>query len=363
MERREFLRNTGASATAGLTATLAAPAIAQGLPTVKWRLSSSYPKSLDILYGGAEALAKRVAAVTDGKFEIRVFAPGEIVPAFGVVDALQQGSIECAYTAPFYFFGKDPTIALGAAIPFGMNSRQMTAWTFAGGGLQLMREFYREYNIINFACGNTGAQMGGWFRKEVKTLDDIKGLKFRIGGFAGKVLERIGGVPQSIPAGDVYPALEKGTIDAAEWVGPYDDEKLGFNKIAKFYYYPCWWEGCSQADLYVNLKAWEALPKQYQLILESAAGETHVEVQANYDAKNPAALKRLVAGGAQLRAFPRAFLDAAWKASNEIYDELSKTNPKWKKVYESYSKFRDEEILWFRFAETGFDSFMASVKK
>jgi len=360
MKRRGFLK---AAATGGAATTLAAPAIAQTQPSIRWRLVSAYPKSLDTIYGASEGLAKRVGAATGGKFEIRTFAAGEIVPAFQVADAVQQGTVECAHAGALLLFGKDPTFALDAAIPFGMNSRQMTAWMYEGGGMQLLREFYRDFGIVNFPCGNTGAQMAGWFRKEIKSPDDIKGLKFRIGGFGGMVLERIGGVPQNIPPGDIYPALEKGTIDAAEFVGPYDDEKLGLHKIAKYYYYPGFWEGGSQISLYVGAKAWESLPKEYQAILEAAAAEAHVEMQAKYDARNPAALKRLVAGGAQLRAFPRPVLDAAWKASNEVYAELSAKNPKWKKVYEPYVKFRDEQILWFRFAEGSFDSFMASVKR
>ena len=360
MKRRKFLK---AAATGTAAATLAAPAIVRGQAQIKWRLVSAYPKTLDTIYGAAESMSKRVSAATGGKFDIRVFAAGEIVPAFQVADAVSQGTVECAHAGAVLLFGKDPTFALDAAIPFGMNSRQMTAWMYDGGGLALTREFYRDFNIVNFVCGNTGAQMAGWFRKEIKGVEDLKGLKMRIGGFGGVVLDRVGGVPQNIPPGDIYPALEKGTIDAAEFIGPYDDERLGLYKIAKYYYYPGWWEGGSQVSLYVGTKAWESLSKEYQAILESASAEAHVEMQAKYDARNPAALKRLVAGGAQLRQFPRPVLEASWKAANEVYAELSSKNAKWKKIYESYAKFRDDEILWFRFAEGGFDSFMASIKR
>jgi TRAP-type mannitol/chloroaromatic compound transport system substrate-binding protein len=361
MQRRAFVK----AAVAGSAGTaLAAPAIVRGQqPQIRWRLASSWPKNLDTIYAGAEVVAKRVSAATSGKFEIRVFGPGEIVPAFGVADAVQQGTVECAHTASVFFFGKDPTFALDGQIPFGMNSRQMTAWIYDGGGLQLLREFYRDYNIVNFACGNTGTQMGGWFRKEIKSVDDIKGLKFRIGGFGGVVFQRLGAVPQNIPAGDIYTSLEKGTIDAAEFIGPYDDEKLGLYKIAKFYHYPSYWDPNGQITMYVNAKAWESLPKDYQSIFEAACSDAHVDMQAKYDSRNPAALKRLVAGGAQLRPFPRTMADAAWKSANELYAELSAKNPKWKKVYESYAKFRDDEILWFRFAEGSFDGYMASLKR
>ncbi len=227
------------------------------------------------------------------------------MPAFGVVDGVQNATVEMAHTAPYYFFGKDPTFALGCAIPFGLNSRQMTAWMYEGNGLKLMREFYAKYNIINFPGGNTGAQMGGWFRKEIKSLADMKGLKFRIGGFGGKVIERIGGVPQNIPGGEIYQALEKGTIDAAEWVGPYDDQKLGFYKVAPYYAYPGWWEGGPQLDFFINTKAYEGLSSEYKAIVEAAATYAHVDMQAKYDARNPAALKTLVGSGAKLFRFPR----------------------------------------------------------
>ena len=360
MKRRAFVK-TATAATA--TAILGAPAVVRAQAQVKWRLASSWPKNLDTIYGGAEVVAKRVAAATGGKFEIRVFGPGEIVPALQVLDAVQQGTVECAHTASVFFFGKDPTFAMDGQLPFGMTSRQMTAWIYDGGGLQLLREFYKDYNIVNFPCGNTGTQMGGWFRKELKSVADLKGLKFRIGGFGGVLLERLGVVPQQIAGGDIYPALERGTIDAAEFIGPYDDEKLGLYKIAKYYYYPSYWDPCGQITMYVNTKQWEALPKEYQAIFEAACAEAHVDMQAKYDSRNPAALKRLVAGGAQLRQFPRDIGEAAYKAANAIFEENSAKNEKWKKIYGSFSKFRDDEILWFRFAEGSFDAMMNSLKR
>ena len=360
MQRRSFLKQAGRGLATG-SALAAVPAIAAE-PAVRWRLVSSFPKNLDTIFGAAELFARQVSAMSEGRFQISVHAAGEITPAFGVVDAVQQGAVECAQTAAYYFFGKDETFALGCAIPFGLNSRQTNAWMYHGNGLSLMREFYRSYNIISFPLGNTGAQMGGWFRKEIKTLADMKGVKMRIGGFGGRIIERIGGVPQNIPGGDIYPALEKGTIDAAEWVGPYDDLKLGFHKIAQHYYYPAWWEGGAQLDLFVNTKAWEVLPAVYKAIIESAAAHAHVDVQANYDVKNPQALKELYAGGTKLHAFPRDMMNASFKASMDYYAELSAKNPNWKKVYEDYNTFRRDQNLWFRFAEMGFDEFMQAQK-
>ena len=355
MERRKFLQNAGI---AGILAAGAAPAVHAQAPAIRWRLASSFPKALDTIYGAADTFSKAVSEATGGKFTISVHAGGELMPPFGVVDGVQQGTVECAHTAPYYFFGKDDTFAIDCAIPFGLNSRQMTAWMYEGNGMKLMREFYASYNIVNFPMGNTGAQMGGWYRKEIKSLADIKGLKMRIGGFGGKVLSAIGGVPQNIPGGEIYQALEKGTIDATEWVGPYDDEKLGFVKVAKHYYYPGWWEGGPQLSLYVNQKAYDALPADYKAILASAASHAHVVMQAKYDAKNPAALKRLVASGAKLHVFDKSILKAAHDAAMALYDDLSAKNPAWKKVYSDYAAFRDEQHLWFRFAEAGFDNFM-----
>ncbi|WP_302173111.1 TRAP transporter substrate-binding protein [uncultured Hydrogenophaga sp.] len=358
MDRRSILKHTGM---AGVLAAGIAPAV-HAQAAIRWRLTSSFPKALDTIHGAADVFAKKVGEMTGGRFQVTVHAPGELVPAFGVVDAVQAGTVEAGHTAPYYYFGKDDTFAIGTAIPFGLNSRQLTSWYYEGNGLKLFREFYNQYNIVNFPGGNTGAQMGGWFRKEVKTVADLKGLKFRVGGFAGKVLSRMGVVPQNIPGGEIYQALEKGTIDATEWIGPYDDEKLGFQKVAKNYYYPGFWEGGAQLDFYINKAAFNALSPENKAIVEMAASHAHTTMQAIYDARNPAALKRLVAGGAKVQAFPKAIMDAAFKESMALYDELSQSNPNWKKIYGDYAAFRKEQNLWFRFTEGQFDRYMQSAK-
>ncbi len=359
--RRKFL---GSSAAAMAAVPLLSAAQSSALPVIKWRMTSSFPKSLDTIYGGAEGIVRRVASATGGKFQIQVFAAGELVPALQAMDAVQNNTVECAHTAPYFYFGKDPTFAFGCAVPFGMNARHQNAWMYHGGGLALMREFYSHYNIINFPAGNTGAQMGGWFRKEIKTVADLKGLKFRVGGFAGRVLAKLGVVPTQIAASDIYPSLERGQIDAAEWVGPYDDEKLGFYKVAKNYYYPGWWEGGPELDLFVNVGAWNALPAEYKSILEAACAEANVEMLAKYDALNPAALRRLVVNHkVQLRPFSREILNACWLAANEVYAEESARNPKFKKIYEAWKTFRDDQILWSRVAEQNFDHFMAGANQ
>ncbi|MDB5942250.1 MAG: Twin-arginine translocation pathway signal [Ramlibacter sp.] len=358
MDRRALIKNAGI---AGVLAAGIAPAV-HAQATVRWRLASSFPKSLDTLFGGAEVFAKAVRNMSGGKFEISTHAAGELMPAFGVVDGVQQGSVEIAQTAPYYFFGKDEAFTLGCAIPFGLNSRQLTAWMHEGNGLKLMREFYAKYNIINFPAGNTGSQMGGWFRKEIKSSKDLKGLKFRIAGFAGKILERMGTVPQNLPGGEIYTALEKGTLDAAEWVGPYDDQKLGFVKVAPFYYYPGFWEGSAQVDFFVNQKAWDALSAENKAIVEAASSQSLIDIQAKYDARNPIALKQLVAQGAKLRPFPNDMMNEAFKISNEIYAETSAKNPAFGKIYADLAKFRADQNLWFRFTEATFDRFMQAQK-
>ena len=359
MERRSFVRGAGL---AGVLAAGAAPAFVHAQANIRWRMASSFPRSLDTIYGASEVLAKKVGEMTGGKFEISTHAAGELMPAFGVVDGVQQGTVEMAHTAPYYFFGKDETFALGCAIPFGLNSRQMTAWMYEGNGLKLMREFYAGYNIVNFPAGNTGTQMGGWYRKEIKSVADIKGLKFRVGGFAGKVIERMGGVPQNIPGGEIYQALEKGTIDAAEWIGPYDDLKLGFNKVAPNYYYPGWWEGGPQLDLFVNSKAYNGLSAEYKAILQAASSFAHTEMQAKYDAKNPEALRQLVGSGTKLFRFTKDVMDTAFKESMALYSDISAKNANWKKIYTDYANFRKDQNLWFRFAESSFDDFMQAQK-
>ena len=359
MERRSFLKKAAAGVAA---TTVAAPAIAQSQPSIQWRLAASWPKSLDTLYGGAELVARRVGEITDGKFTIRTFAAGEIVPALQVLDAVQAGTVELGHTATYYYFGKDPAFALGTSVCFGMNTRQTNAWYYFGGGREAMEPLFRDYGCIAIPAGNTGCQMGGWYRKEIKSLDDLKGMKMRIGGMAGLILAKLGVVPQLIGGPDIYPALEKGTIDSAEWVGPYDDEKLGFNKIAQYYYAPGYWEGGPMLMTLVNEKKWNELPKAYQAALTTACGEANVWMPAKYDAENPAAMRRLIAGGTKLRRFPQAVLEAAEKASYELYEELKAKSKHWARIYPQWLKFRDEQFQWFRVAESTYDNYVLNSK-
>lgn len=359
MKRRDFLTKSGV----GLAVSaMAAPALAQttaasALPNIKWRMVSSFPKSLDTIYGSQEDLCKRVGELTEGKFEIRSFAGGEIVGGLQVLDAVQAGTVECGQSLSTYYFGKNTALAFDGGIAFGLNSRQQAAWMYYGGGLELVREVFAKYNCLPIPCGNVGVQMGGWFRKEIKSLKDLKGLKMRIGGMGGLVLAKLGAVPQQIAPADIYTALEKGTVDAAEWIGPYDDEKLGFYKVAKHYYTPGWWEGSAQITALVNIKQWEALPKPYQAALEAACSEQTLKMMAKYDAKNPEGMRRLLGQGVKLHAFPRDVMEAAYKATFELYGELSEKNPDFKKLYASWLAFRESQIQWFRVAENNLDNF------
>ena len=359
MKRREFLKAAGVGMTASA---VAAPAIAQSMPEVKWRLAASWQKSLDTLFGGCEYFAKRVSEITDNKFQIQVFAAGELVPGLQVLDAVQNGTVEMGNTALYYYWGKDPAFTFGTALPFGLNARQMNSWLRFGDGADLLNDLLKNFNCTGVAAANTGAQMGGWFRKEIKSIDDLKGLKMRIGGFAGTIMAKVGLVPQQLAAGDIYPALEKGTLDACEWVGPYDDEKLGFYKVAKYYYYPGWWEGCGQAHNITNLAKWNELPKNYQSAILTASGDAWEWVIGRYDYNNPPALRRLLSQGVLLRAFPQDVMEACYKAAIEIYADLSKTNPHFKKLYDSLVAYRGDSLVWLQVAELSFDSFMIRMR-
>lgn len=359
MNRRSAIKTAFTSAV-GLAAasTLARPALAQSSPKITWRMTSSFPKTLDTIFGAAATMTKYVREATDGNFDIQLFAAGELVPALQAADAVTSGTLEACHTASYYYWGKDPTWALATAVPFTFNSRQMNAWLNYGGGNEAINEFFATQGIHGIPCGNTGAQMGGWYRKEINTVEDLKGMKMRVGGFAGAVMGKLGLVPQQIAPGDIYPSLEKGTIDAAEWIGPYDDEKLGLNKVAKYYYYPGWWEGGPTLHAMFNLAKWNELPKSYQSILTAACYAANGDMLASYDAKNPPALRRLVAGGAELRQFSRDILSACFDASNATYEELSAKNPTFKKIRESQVAFRKDAYLWAQITEYTFDTFM-----
>jgi TRAP-type mannitol/chloroaromatic compound transport system substrate-binding protein len=364
MDRRSFLTKAAVGGVGAATATaLAAPALAQSSPKITWRVTSGFPKSLDTIYGAAETMAKYVSEATDGNFTMQVFPAGELVPGLEAAEAAATASVEAAHTAAYYDWGKDPTNALGTTVPFGLNYRQMNAWLYHGGGIDMLNEFFATRNLYYLPCGNTGVQMGGWFRKEINSLADLQGLKMRIGGFGGSIIAKLGVVPQQLAGGDIYPSLEKGTIDAAEFVGPYDDEKLGFNKVAPFYYYPGWWEGGPTLSTMINLDQWNSLPPAYQAIVKTACEASNSNMMANYDWKNPTALKSLVANGAQLRPFPADVMAAAYEAATSTYAEISATNAPFKKIYDSQQAFKRDAYLWAQIAEYNYDIFMMQMQQ
>ncbi|MDO8299621.1 TRAP transporter substrate-binding protein [Lacisediminimonas sp.] len=354
MQRRGFLKQAGAAAALG---SLAAPALAQAKQSVKWRMSTGWPKSLDTVYGSADEMCKRVGELTEGGFEIRAFAGGEIVPPGQNMDAVSNNTVECNHVLSSFFIGKNTALAFDAGLAFGLSARQHNAWVQYGGGMAALRKLYQQYGIVNFVCGNVGVQMGGWYRKEIKSVADLKGLKMRIGGLGGMVLQKLGVVPQQIATSDIYPALEKGTIDAAEWIGPYDDEKLGLNKVAKYYYAPGWWEGSASITSMVNAKAWEALPPLYKAAFECAANEQTMKMLAKYDARNPDALRKLLGQGAQLRYFPKDVMNAAFKSSMELFGELSEKNADFKAIYPAWKAFQRDQANWFKVADNYLDSY------
>ena len=390
MDRRSLIASSGAVGLAGLLAacgkkeevatqpapsTPAAPASAVTAPAapvapavhtgqaIRWRLASSFPKSLDTIYGSAEKFSQTVKALSGGKFEVSVHPAGELMPAFGVVDALEKDTIEMAQSAAYYFAGKDPIFSMSCAIPFGLTTLQMAAWKLHGNGGKLLNEFFAKYNFRTMSAGNTTTQMGGWYRKEIKSVADLKGLKMRLGGgIFGEAMAKLGVVAQSLPAGEIYQALEKGTLDAAEFVGPYDDEKLGFNKVAPYYYYPGWFEGGADLEFFINNKKYEALSAENKAILQAACAVAAQDMTAKYGAQNPPALKRLVGGGTKLTLFPKAVMDAGWKATQEVCAAHSAKSPEFKKIYDDMRNFQRDQILWNRFSEYPFNQYMNTLK-
>ncbi len=373
MKRRHFLRRAGSAAAAsvaalglgacqdkqGATAAPAAPAV-HADAAVRWRMTSSFPKSLDILFRNAEHFTQRLRELTDGRFDIRVFPAGEIVPGLQALDAVQQGTVEMTHTCSYYYVGKDKTFGFGTSMPFGMNARQMNAWVYFGGGQALLDEFYASYGIVSFPAGSTGVQMGGWWRKPIHSLSDLQGVKMRIAGIGGAVMEKLGVLPQQLAGGDIYPALEKGTIDAAELVGPYDDEKTGLFQVAKHYYTPGWWEPGPMIHFFVGRKAWEGLSKAYQDAFRVAAAEANLLTTAEYDHGNPLAMARLLQQGVKLERYPEEVLKAAHEATLAFYAEESGRNPAFAKLHESWNRYRKNQNSWFSVAETPLDRFMQS---
>jgi TRAP-type mannitol/chloroaromatic compound transport system substrate-binding protein len=355
IKRRDFLKKagTGAAGAAAFGAcgggegAAAGAAQAGGVsgPRVSWRLATSFPPSLDILHGAGVYVAQRVEALTGGNFTIRVYAAGEIVPGLQVMDAVMQGTVQCGVSPGYYYIGKNPALAFDTAIPFGLSTRQQYSWMTQGGGLELINSIYADFGVTSLVCNSTGGQMGGWFREPIGSLSELAGLRFRIPGIGGEIMARLGVTVQNLQASEIYPALERGAIDATEWVGPYDDEKLGLYQVAKNYYYPGWWEPGVTMGLLISLDAYNELPEAYQEALKSACGETFANRLASYDHHNPLALQRLINDhGVTVREYSRDIMDAAWRESNAYLEEQAAEDATFRRVYDSYKAFRD--VQW-----------------
>jgi TRAP-type mannitol/chloroaromatic compound transport system substrate-binding protein len=369
VNRRDFLGTALAGAAAGALVTgcgpdagregAGAPTV-QAAPNVMWRCASSFPRGLDTLFGSAQRLSQYVENLTEGRFQVRVYPAGELVPGLQVMDAVQQGTVQLGHTASYYFTGKNPVLAFDTCVPFGLTSRQQSAWLHEAGGLELVHELYSDFGIITFPAGNTGAQMGGWFKREIQTAADLRGLKMRIPGLGGEVMARLGVTVQVLAGGDIFPALERGTIDATEWVGPYDDEKLGLHAAAEYYYYPGWWEPGPSMTFQVNLDAWNRLPTVYQEAFRLAARSAAAAMQTDYDSRNPPALERLLAEGVELRRFSDDIMTAARQAAVEHLEENAARDSTYGRVYQAWKEFRDSSFRWFGTAEQAYAAFSFS---
>jgi TRAP-type mannitol/chloroaromatic compound transport system substrate-binding protein len=365
MERRSFLKTAALGAAGGGLLTACGEAATGSAsddgtfngPNVTWRMASSFPRGLDVIYGSAEHFAERVAQLTGGRFRIRVYPQGELVPGLQVMDAVQQGTVQGGHTASYYYTGKNPALAFDSGVPFGLTARQQNAWLYEGGGIDAMREVFSDFGIINFPCGNTGAQFGGWFRRPIDSLADVRGLRMRIPSLGGAVMARMGVTVQVLAGGEIYPALERGAIDATEWVGPHDDEKLGFNRIARYYYYPGWHEPGVTLTAMFNRRAYDQLPDSYRNVLAAAAAEENDAMLRRYDALNPPALQRLISAGVDVRRFPDDFLQAAYRESNALLEELSGRNPQFARIYEPWKQFRDQSFRYFNGVEQSYAAF------
>jgi TRAP-type mannitol/chloroaromatic compound transport system substrate-binding protein len=364
MDRRAFLRNSaGLAGVAAGASAFPMPAIAQSMPALRWRLASDYPAELKIIYEGALLLARLVGEATDNRFRIDVSPAGTVVPTLGLLDALKAGTVEMGQSASYNYFAVDPTFAFGTAVPFGLNARMQNAWLYEAGGLDLLNDFYAGYGVHALLGGNTGAQMGGWFRNPITSVADFDGLSFRVGGFAGQVFAKLGATAQAIPVAGILDAFRDGTVDAAELVGPFDDESFGLNSVASHYYYPGWWEGGASLVFWVSTSAWESLPMAYRSVLATAAAAVNVRMLAQYDAANPAALARLVAGGTELHVFPADVVDACLAAAKSVYAEISGGNAAFKTIYDSMVEFRAAALRWLPLADGAFDNYMAAAEE
>lgn len=385
MKRRQFLRSVAAGVAGASALGLAAcaqqpaaapapaagqatspaaqaPAQSSGLPAIEWQMPTSWGPSIPVLLGAAETFARRVGELTEGRFKITAAPAGQIVPGLQVYEAIENGTTPIGHTASFYWVGRDAAWAIGTTLPFGLTTGQQNAWLYYGGGRALMDEFYAEQGIVAFPAGNTTNQSGGWFKKEINALSDLQGLKMRIPGLGGQVMAKLGVSTQNIAGGEIFQALSTGTIDAAEFTNPVDEEKMGFQNAAEFYYMPSWWEPGATLDVFISKAEYDKLPDQYKFAVQAAAAEANALSIARYDAENAAALQRLVEGGTKLRSYSDEIMTAAQTAAFELYGELENQSPAFKKIYTEWRKFREQVYSWNQTNEFRFMNFVYNNK-
>lgn len=354
MKRRDFIKGVGAGSLVAGTL-LGGARIANAAAKYKWKMVTTWPKNFPGLGTGANNLAKLIGEMSGGRIEVKVYGAKELVGALEIFDAVSQGTAEMGHGAAYYWKGKSQAAQFFAAVPFGLTAQEMNSWLYHGGGMELWQEVYAPFGLVPTAAGNTGVQMGGWFNKEIKTADDLKGLKMRIPGLGGEVLKRAGGTPVLLPGGEIFTSLQSGAIDATEWVGPYNDLAFGLYKAAKFYYYPGWHEPGTTLECFINKKAYEALPQDLQVIVTNACRVANQDMLAEFTARNNAALDTLVnEHSVQLRQFPREVLLKLRDLSDQVVAEVAKNDPVSKKVYESFKKFRDQATNYHNISERAY---------
>jgi TRAP-type mannitol/chloroaromatic compound transport system substrate-binding protein len=351
MQRRAFLTSAGA-ATVAMGAGIKT---AEAKPEHKWKMVTTWPKNFPGLGTGANKLAELIGEMSGGRIEVKVYGAKELVPAFEVFDAVSQGTAEIGHGAAYYWKGKSEAAQFFSTVPFGLTAQEMNGWLYHGGGLELWTELYAQFGLVPAPAGNTGVQMGGWFNKEINSVDDLKGLKMRIPGLGGEVLQRAGGTPVNLPGGELFTSLQSGAIDATEWVGPYNDLAFGLYKAAKYYYYPGWHEPGTTLEAMVNKQVFDALPKDLQSIVLNACKVVNQDMLAEYTARNPAALQTLLTEhGVDLRKYPDDVLIKLRELSNEVVAEIANKDDFSKRTYTSYQKFLKQAKEWSAISELAY---------
>ncbi len=360
MKRRDFVAGVGFGTLATSIAACSKAVTTDCAPgasgkTFKWNMVTSWPPMFPGLGTGADYLGKIIEAASGGRIEVKVYAAGELVPALEVFDAVASGSAQIGHTGAYYWKGKSPATQLFGAVPFGMNTSEYSGWYYEAGGHELYTKLYDRFNLVPFLAGYSGVQMGGWFNREINSVDDLKGLKMRIPGLGGEVFTRAGGVSVNRPGGEIFTALQTGDIDATEWVGPYNDLSFGFYKAAKYYYYPGWHEPNAALECIINKDAYNELPDDLKEVVKLACDSTTMRMHAEYTRNNPRALRTLIEShNVELREFPRDVLKRLQSIAGEVLDELSASDAEFKEIYDSYSAFFEEVQPWHDVSEVAY---------